>query len=184
MSITPSIRFSCPSCDQHIECDFAWAGRNLPCPGCGQTLAVPGVPPLPTAADPEPPEPLPPSVLSLSERTVVTGRTNPGSPTTTRRAHPTPEVQQWATFSVAAPITVWILAKLLAGFSAAANVVMGLLLLVMPPVALVYGWRAFRRLRPDRARGWVRALVGICLNSLFILIVLGVLMMVVLRRLK
>ena len=35
------LKFSCPSCGQHIRCDAAHAGENIPCPGCALLIRVP-----------------------------------------------------------------------------------------------------------------------------------------------
>ena len=35
------IRFSCPSCGQHIQCEPDHAGVNVPCPGCATLIRVP-----------------------------------------------------------------------------------------------------------------------------------------------
>ena len=35
------IKFTCPSCSQHIECDESYAGENFPCPGCATQIRVP-----------------------------------------------------------------------------------------------------------------------------------------------
>lgn len=48
------LKFSCPSCGQHIQCDESYAGENLPCPGCAHLIRVPNdataVPVTPAAA--------------------------------------------------------------------------------------------------------------------------------------
>lgn len=52
----PEFKFSCPQCSQRILCDTAYAGAQINCPGCQQSITVPqppgvGVPPmLPPAA--------------------------------------------------------------------------------------------------------------------------------------
>ncbi|HVV72699.1 MAG TPA: hypothetical protein VHI52_14560, partial [Verrucomicrobiae bacterium] len=54
------IKFACPHCNQHITCDALWGGHELQCPGCQNTLVVPGT----AAAAPEAPAslvPVPPS---------------------------------------------------------------------------------------------------------------------------
>ena len=38
-------KFYCSNCDQHILCDTEWAGREINCPACQQTLMVPSVGP-------------------------------------------------------------------------------------------------------------------------------------------
>ena len=35
------LRFSCPSCGQHVQCDSTHAGENIPCPSCAQLIRVP-----------------------------------------------------------------------------------------------------------------------------------------------
>jgi hypothetical protein len=35
------LKFSCPSCGQHIQCDETHAGKNLPCPDCAHLIRVP-----------------------------------------------------------------------------------------------------------------------------------------------
>jgi hypothetical protein len=55
-SFMPEFKFSCPQCGQHIQCDTAYAGAQINCPGCQQSITVPqppGVsapPPLPPVA--------------------------------------------------------------------------------------------------------------------------------------
>ena len=35
------LKFSCPACGQHIQCDETHAGENFPCPGCAHLVRVP-----------------------------------------------------------------------------------------------------------------------------------------------
>jgi len=35
------LKFKCPSCGQHIQCDWKHAGENVPCPGCATLIRVP-----------------------------------------------------------------------------------------------------------------------------------------------
>jgi hypothetical protein len=35
------LKFSCPSCGQHIQCERSYAGEKLPCPGCATLIRVP-----------------------------------------------------------------------------------------------------------------------------------------------
>lgn len=35
------LKFTCPACGQHIQCDAAHAGENLPCPACAHLVRVP-----------------------------------------------------------------------------------------------------------------------------------------------
>jgi hypothetical protein len=50
------LKFSCPACGQHIQCDSTHAGENLPCPACAHLIRVPAdaaivVKPPPAAAN-------------------------------------------------------------------------------------------------------------------------------------
>lgn len=49
------LKFSCPSCGQHVQCDISHAGENIPCPSCAQLIRVPNqgdvVKPKPGATD-------------------------------------------------------------------------------------------------------------------------------------
>jgi hypothetical protein len=46
----PEIKFTCSQCGQHISCDEAWAGHQLPCPACQNNLVVPSIQTNPTPA--------------------------------------------------------------------------------------------------------------------------------------
>src|SRR5437868_4350101 len=35
------LKFSCPSCGQHIQCDESHSGENIPCPDCAHLIRVP-----------------------------------------------------------------------------------------------------------------------------------------------
>src|SRR5437868_5506177 len=35
------LKFSCPSCKQHIQCDEQHTGENIPCPSCAILVRVP-----------------------------------------------------------------------------------------------------------------------------------------------
>jgi hypothetical protein len=48
------IRFSCPTCQQHLSAAPAGAGSKIPCPSCGQRLEVPAPPCRDVSAPPEP----------------------------------------------------------------------------------------------------------------------------------
>jgi outer membrane lipoprotein-sorting protein len=52
----PEFKFSCPQCSQRIQCDSAYAGAQINCPGCQQSITVP-----PASAAASPPPVLPPS---------------------------------------------------------------------------------------------------------------------------
>jgi hypothetical protein len=56
------LKFSCPSCGQHIQCDETHAGENLPCPGCAHLVRVPNkdaaaIEPTPPVVENSPPAP-------------------------------------------------------------------------------------------------------------------------------
>jgi hypothetical protein len=35
------LKFSCPSCGQHIQCEESHAGEKIPCPACAAVIRVP-----------------------------------------------------------------------------------------------------------------------------------------------
>jgi hypothetical protein len=37
-------KFSCPHCDQHLQCDEQFAGRQIQCPKCDHLIRIPPVP--------------------------------------------------------------------------------------------------------------------------------------------
>jgi hypothetical protein len=37
-------KFSCPHCDQHIQCDSKFCGRQIQCPGCNHLIVIPASP--------------------------------------------------------------------------------------------------------------------------------------------
>lgn len=38
------IKFACPTCQQHIQCEPAYAGMEIACPSCQSRMIVPGTP--------------------------------------------------------------------------------------------------------------------------------------------
>ena len=36
-----SLKFSCPGCGQHIECEVTYGGMVIPCPSCSAQMQVP-----------------------------------------------------------------------------------------------------------------------------------------------
>lgn len=38
------LKFACPHCEQHIQCEDSLAGKSIPCPACGLTVVVPDLP--------------------------------------------------------------------------------------------------------------------------------------------
>jgi DNA-directed RNA polymerase subunit RPC12/RpoP len=37
-------KFSCPHCDQHLQCDEQASGREIQCPNCHHLIRVPPIP--------------------------------------------------------------------------------------------------------------------------------------------
>jgi hypothetical protein len=37
-------KFNCPHCDQHLQCDEQFAGRQMQCPSCNVLIRIPPVP--------------------------------------------------------------------------------------------------------------------------------------------
>jgi len=37
-------KFSCPHCDQHLQCDKQFAGREIQCPNCDHLIRIPPIP--------------------------------------------------------------------------------------------------------------------------------------------
>jgi outer membrane lipoprotein-sorting protein len=86
-------KFSCPLCNQRIQCDAGYAGAQINCPSCQQSIVVPQAPRFaaaPPAAAPRPayeapPPPPPPAAapgLATKQSTTVpaTGRRFAGAP--------------------------------------------------------------------------------------------------------
>ncbi|HEX7576407.1 MAG TPA: hypothetical protein VF430_00050, partial [Verrucomicrobiae bacterium] len=86
-------KFSCPQCGQRIQCDAGYAGAQINCPSCQQSIVVPQAPRFaaaPPAAAPRPayeapPPPPPPATapgLATRQSTTVpaTGRRFAGAP--------------------------------------------------------------------------------------------------------
>jgi hypothetical protein len=54
------LKFSCPSCAQHIQCDATYAGEKIPCPSCATVVRVPTDAPIVV----KPPPPVEPAVAA------------------------------------------------------------------------------------------------------------------------
>ena len=65
------LKFSCPSCGQHIQCDETYAGEKIPCPGCAAVVRVPTDAPV-VAKAPAPVVPPPPASVALGLGSVPT----------------------------------------------------------------------------------------------------------------
>ena len=65
------LKFSCPQCGQHIACDEAWSGQQIPCPACQGKLLVPQAQRSSPAAvtAPSPPAPNRPRLAADSPQT-------------------------------------------------------------------------------------------------------------------
>ena len=46
-------KFSCPQCDQHLQCDDQFSGRQIQCPRCNHLIRVPPVPGKTAPFDPQ-----------------------------------------------------------------------------------------------------------------------------------
>ena len=42
--VMSQFKFSCPQCDQHLQCDEAMSGRQIQCPSCNVLIRIPPVP--------------------------------------------------------------------------------------------------------------------------------------------
>jgi outer membrane lipoprotein-sorting protein len=75
-------KFSCPQCGQHIQCDTGYAGAQINCPSCQQSIIVPQAPRFAAAPSaPSIPPPAPPGLSTKQSTTVpATGRRFAGAP--------------------------------------------------------------------------------------------------------
>ena len=46
-------KFSCPHCQQHLQCDEQASGREIQCPNCHHLIRVPAIPGRTTEYNPE-----------------------------------------------------------------------------------------------------------------------------------
>jgi hypothetical protein len=37
-------KFSCPQCQQHLQCDEQFSGREIQCPACHHLIRIPAIP--------------------------------------------------------------------------------------------------------------------------------------------
>jgi hypothetical protein len=37
-------KFACPHCQQHLQCDEQFSGREIQCPGCNVLIRIPSIP--------------------------------------------------------------------------------------------------------------------------------------------
>lgn len=52
-------KFSCPHCEQHIQCDESYSGKQMQCPACNHLIVIP----------------LSPAKIVSGHKTVESGRT-------------------------------------------------------------------------------------------------------------
>src|SRR5262245_10674446 len=97
-----SLRFACPHCDQHIECELAWAGMELNCPTCAKPIRAPAPAPAATAS----------ASSQLQPKLVRSAGSTAARPTPIREQVQSEQVKRapdWmekaASYSVVAPIT-------------------------------------------------------------------------------
>src|SRR5580765_6836654 len=86
------LKFTCPSCAQHIQCDQSYAGEKIPCPSCASLVRVPvDAPivtkaPIPAAVPPAPSGAGVPDVPTLEENLLEeSGTPLPTTPPMTER---------------------------------------------------------------------------------------------------
>ena len=86
------LKFTCPSCAQHIQCDQDYANERIPCPSCGTVVRVPvDAPivtkaPIPAAVPPTTPKGGTPAVPTLEDNFLQeNGTPVPTAPPVTER---------------------------------------------------------------------------------------------------
>lgn len=86
------LKFTCPSCAQHIQCDESYAGERIPCPSCASLVRVPvdaplaTTAPIPAAIPPAPTTAGAPDVPTLEENFLQeSGTPVPTTPPVTER---------------------------------------------------------------------------------------------------
>jgi len=87
-------KFSCPQCGQHIQCDTGYAGAQINCPSCQQSIVVPQAPRSAAAPPAAPvPPPAPPGLATRQSTTIpATGRRFAGAPGAQPAAKPKSKV--------------------------------------------------------------------------------------------
>jgi len=53
-------KFSCPHCEQHLQCDEQFSGREIQCPNCHHLIHIPPIPGRTAEYNPNPARPGPP----------------------------------------------------------------------------------------------------------------------------
>jgi DNA-directed RNA polymerase subunit RPC12/RpoP len=65
------IKFSCPQCQQHIQCEEGYAGMEIGCPSCSARMVVPGRPAAPPPPPPPPANPCPGCGAALAPAAIL-----------------------------------------------------------------------------------------------------------------
>src|SRR5262245_42579423 len=153
MNGSDSLRFSCPWCSQHIECDMGWAGVVLPCPACGKNMTAPGAPASTVKVLPRP--------LAIPEASART-TSPPKIPELANRAK-LKKLQRRATFSLAAPLVTWVLSFVYHQTPAAG--IVALFALPLWILGFISGIIAFIGLQREQEQAQWKAILGTCLNG-------------------
>src|SRR5262245_29752947 len=77
------IKFACPQCQQHIQCEPGYAGMEIACPTCSTRIVVPGTPapaPAPALAMAQAPSPPPPMPSGTRLATSTSAAATSGCP--------------------------------------------------------------------------------------------------------
>ena len=76
-------KFSCPHCQQHMQCDEQFSGREIQCPGCHVLMRIPPIPGRTAQFTPESGKTwatfVPPGNVSTPEGVVVKREDKPSS---------------------------------------------------------------------------------------------------------
>jgi hypothetical protein len=151
------LRFSCPYCDQHIECDLSLAGADLKCPTCGKSILAPAarIEALPKLIEPEANKAARP--IPIREQA---------------RSEPVKRAPAWvekaANYSMVAPITGVCLGIAAAKTPMIVGMSLAILMILLIVSAGVAGAVAVFYCYRYRGKGMVRAFAGIFLSFLLL----------------
>jgi DNA-directed RNA polymerase subunit RPC12/RpoP len=77
-------KFNCPHCDQHLQCDEQYSGRQIQCPSCNHLIRIPAVPGKTIQYQPESGMTwatyVPPGQSQSPKRFTLDSKPNPGEP--------------------------------------------------------------------------------------------------------
>lgn len=84
------LKFSCPQCNQHIECNEAWAGHQIECPACHSGIVVPQIqrPSAPPPAALPPTGPTKPAAAKLARGVTQVARSTAHAPAPAKKFIP------------------------------------------------------------------------------------------------